>query len=178
MDAEKIDLPDEAVDVVLCRMGYMLMADPGAAVRESARVLRPGGRLALAVWSEARSNPWAALPIRAIMQHFDAPPPPPDAPGLWALGDQDRLRGLLADAGLSAVRTDVLDDRIEYPSVEAWLELTGRLAGPVRALIASVDADGRAAITESLAAEAKPYRQGDGTLVVPDEMLVAGAQRT
>src|SRR5947209_15920364 len=60
LDAQAIDLPDGAVDVVLCRMGYMLMGDPAAAIRESARILRPGGRLALAVWAEADANPWAA----------------------------------------------------------------------------------------------------------------------
>src|SRR5437660_12281778 len=113
MDAEAIDLPDGAVDVVLCRMGYMLMADPAAALRESARVLGDGGRLALAVWAEAEANPWAAVPMRAVMEHLGAPAPPPDAPGLWALADETRLEDLLADAGLGSVRRELLDDQIE-----------------------------------------------------------------
>jgi ubiquinone/menaquinone biosynthesis C-methylase UbiE len=48
LDAEQLDLRDESVDGVLCRWGYMLMADPGAALSETRRVLRPGGRLQLA----------------------------------------------------------------------------------------------------------------------------------
>ena len=47
MDAEKMDLEDDSVDGVICRWGYMLMADPAAALAETRRVLRDGGRLSL-----------------------------------------------------------------------------------------------------------------------------------
>src|SRR5207302_9265941 len=130
--------------VVLCRMGYMLMADPATALRESARVLNEGGRLALAVWADADANPWGAVPMRAVIEHFGAPGPPPGAPGLWALADETHLHNLLADAGLGAVRREMLDDEVECGSVDELIELTGRLAGPGRALFASPQAVGRA----------------------------------
>src|ERR1017187_3403714 len=50
LNAEWIDLPVASVDAVLCRWGYMLMADPATALSETRRVLRPGGRGALAAW--------------------------------------------------------------------------------------------------------------------------------
>jgi len=50
MDAERIELDAESVDGVLCQSGYMLMADPAAALSETRRVLRPAGRAALSVW--------------------------------------------------------------------------------------------------------------------------------
>src|ERR1700684_1145480 len=58
LNAEWIDLPVASVDAVLCRWGYMLMADPAAALGETRRVLRPGGRLALAVWGTLARKPW------------------------------------------------------------------------------------------------------------------------
>jgi SAM-dependent methyltransferase len=177
MDAEAIDLPDGAVDVVLCRMGYMLMADPLAALRETARVLTSGGRLALAVWSDASRNPWAALPFQAVMAHIGAPPPPPGAPGLWALADEDLLGGMLKGAGLEQTRIEQLDDEVLYESVEHWFEQTSRLAGPLRALLANLDSDARAAITQSMSDAATPYQQADGSLSMPEQILVAGAQR-
>src|SRR5579884_3607475 len=153
MDAEAIDLPDASIDVVLCRMGYMLMGDPGTALRESARVLESGGRLALAVWSEADANPWALVPMGAVLQQLGAPPPPPDAPGLWALADPGRLTGMLEDAGLGSIRTETLDDHVRYACPEQWLEVTGRLAGPLRTLIGNMDEDGRRAVLDAVEAK-------------------------
>src|SRR6185437_3968870 len=52
LDAEALDLPDASVDGVVCRFGYMLVPDRDAAFRETRRVLRPGGRVAFAVWAD------------------------------------------------------------------------------------------------------------------------------
>ena len=57
MDAERMDLDDDSVDGVLCRSGYMLMADPARALAETRRVLRDGGRLAQSVWAPLNATP-------------------------------------------------------------------------------------------------------------------------
>ena len=61
IDAERIELDDDSVDGVLCRFGYMLMPDPAAALAETRRVLRPGGRVALAVWGAMERNPFFTI---------------------------------------------------------------------------------------------------------------------
>ena len=68
MDAERLELEDDSVDGVLCRFGYMLMPDPEAAFDETRRVLRPGGRLALAVWRSPERNPWISLAGRVLVE--------------------------------------------------------------------------------------------------------------
>ena len=95
MDAEHMDLDDDSVDGVLCRWGYMLMADPHAALSETRRVLRNGGRLSLSVWGTAERNPWASIPGRVMREHTGAPPPNPDDPGIFALADPERLSPLV-----------------------------------------------------------------------------------
>ena len=62
MDAENMDIDDDSVDGVVCRYGYMLMADPAAALKETRRVLKDGGPLAFAVWAVPERNPWVAVP--------------------------------------------------------------------------------------------------------------------
>jgi SAM-dependent methyltransferase len=177
IDAERIDLPDASVDVVLCRMGFMLMADPAAALRESARVLARGGRLALAVWTDAASNPWAALPVQAVAAELDAPPPPPDAPGMWSLGERRRLEDLMRAAGLGEIRCELLDGTVEYDSGEHWVETTRRLAGPLRALFANLEQRVRDAIERRMLELAAPFEHADGRLRMPEQMLVASARR-
>jgi SAM-dependent methyltransferase len=98
LDAEHMDLDSASVDRVACRFGYMLMADPVAALSETHRVLRDSGRLGFAVWAGAERNPWAAIPGRTLVELGHAPPPEAGAPGPFAMGDPDRVRELLRDA--------------------------------------------------------------------------------
>ncbi len=175
IDAEAIDLPEDSVDAVACRMGYMLMAEPAVAMRETARVLKGGGRLALAVWGDAASNPWAAVPMREIAAHLSLPTPPPDAPGLWSLSDEGRLRAMLEGAGFASVEIAALDGSTEFDSADHWIEMTRRLAGPLRTLWASLDEPTRTAVEQLIRDAAAPYAGADGRLSVPERMLAARA---
>jgi SAM-dependent methyltransferase len=177
IDAEQIDLPDGSIDVVVCRMGYMFASDAGTALRESARVLTAGGRVALAVWTDAPSNPWASVPMKTVAAELNLPPPPPDAPGLWALGDQHKVERLLRDAGLGEIRVEVLDSEVEFDSAEQWVDATTRLAGPLRAVFANLDQGTRDAIERRIVEAATPFEQSDGHVSIPQQMLVASARR-
>ena len=165
LDAEKMDLDDDSVDGVLCRWGYMLMADPAAALRETRRVLRNGGTLAFAVWQTPERNPWAALPGMTLVQRGHMPAPEPGAPGIFAMGEAERVAALVTGAGFGEPQLEELTFHWRYSADDLWDTLT-RLAGPLARVINELPEeerqDTRAAIEESLA----QYRQ-DGELVVP-----------
>src|SRR5215211_3139627 len=99
LDIESIDQPDAAYDVVLCREGLMFAVDHGQAAREIRRVLRPGGRVALAVWGPRERNPWLGTVLDAVSAHVGAPIPPPGMPGPFSLSDAGELEALLTRAG-------------------------------------------------------------------------------
>jgi SAM-dependent methyltransferase len=165
LDAERMDLDDNSVDGVLCRWGYMLMADPAAALGETRRVLRDGGTLAFAVWQTPDRNPWAAIPGMTLVQRGHMPPPELGAPGIFAMGLADRIVELVTGAGFGEPRLEELTFEWHYAADDLWDTLT-RLAGPLAAVINGLPEDERratrAAIEEGLAV----YRR-DGEFVVP-----------
>ncbi len=69
LDLEQIDLPDSSFDIVVCREGLMFALEPERAVAEITRVLRPGGRAAIAVWGPSDRNPWLGVLAEAVEQH-------------------------------------------------------------------------------------------------------------
>jgi SAM-dependent methyltransferase len=175
LDLEWIDLETASVDAVLCRWGLMLVVDSGAAAREMRRVLRPGGRVALAVWDEPEHNPWAAVPIRALIALGHAEAPPPDAPGMFALAPPGRLSELLQSAGfVDVVVADVELDR-SYTDIEAFVAETRDLSVAFADAFERASADERAEIVQTIATLTAPYTGADGTLRFPGKSLVAVA---
>jgi ubiquinone/menaquinone biosynthesis C-methylase UbiE len=118
LDAERMDLESSSVDRVVCRFGYMLMADPVAALTETRRVLRDAGRLAFAVWSTAERNPWAAIPGRTLVELGLAPPPEEGTPGPFVMGDPDRIRELVGAAGFGAPEIEEVRAHWDYADAD------------------------------------------------------------
>jgi ubiquinone/menaquinone biosynthesis C-methylase UbiE len=178
LDGEWIDLPFASVDAILCRWGYMLMADPAAALAEARRVLRPGGRIALAVWDAPASNPWALLPSQELVARGLAPAPGEHnepRPGPFALADAEQLRELLEQAGFVEVDVQTVDLIRRHPDFADLWETTLDLSPSFHDAVLSRPAPEIAAIEASLAARFAPYTTADGALAVPARTLVASA---
>jgi SAM-dependent methyltransferase len=129
LDAERIELPDDSVDGVLCRWGYMLMPDPAAALAETRRVLRSGGRLACSVWSSADRNPWISVAARIVVAHGHMPPPEPGEPGMFVLGDEALLGRLVENAGFANVRLEDVPVHNDYSSVDEYVRRSTEMGG-------------------------------------------------
>jgi ubiquinone/menaquinone biosynthesis C-methylase UbiE len=129
IDAENIDLADDSVDGVLCRFGYMLMPDPAAALAETRRVLRPGGRLVLAVWSSPESNPWLSIAGRMFVERGYVPPPEPGAPSVFNMANEEYTRGLLQDAGFTDTRIEEVPVRFVYRDVDDYVAFANDTGG-------------------------------------------------
>jgi SAM-dependent methyltransferase len=167
MDAERMDLDDDSVDAVLCRWGYMLMADPGLALRETRRVLRDGGPLAFAVWATPDRNPWAAVPGMTLVQRGHMPPPEPGAPGIFALGMPERIRELVAAAGFDAPQIEEIGFHFTYPDADDVWDALVRLAGPLARVVKALPDDEREATRAAILENMDPYRNEDGSYTAP-----------
>jgi SAM-dependent methyltransferase len=139
MDAQKMDLADDSVDGVLCRFGLMLMIDPSAALRETRRVLRNGGRLAAAVWGPPPENPWLVIPGMVLAGMGLTQMGAPDEPGgVFSLADEEKLKATLADSGFDQVTVEAIPTLFKYGELDDWyqraLDTSGALADALRAL--------------------------------------------
>jgi ubiquinone/menaquinone biosynthesis C-methylase UbiE len=162
LDAEDMDLPDDSVDGILCRWGYMLMADPVAAFRETRRVLREGGAVASSVFAQPEKNPWAAVPGRLLTEITGGPTPDPIAPGILAMGDPNRTRSLLEAGGLEVVRMEELRFTWRFDDFDGYWRFLHELAGGIWARIAALTDEQREAFRAKLEETVEPYRTESG----------------
>jgi SAM-dependent methyltransferase len=174
MDAEQMDLPDNSVDGVLCRFGYMLMADPAAALAETRRVLRDGGRLSFGVWGDALRNPWAAIAGAALVEHGHMPMPEPDAPGIFAMGDPGRIESLVSGASFGEPRIEDVAVEWTFEDFDGYWNFLLDLAGPIATVINGLEEDQRAQVRETMERNAESVRDGGG-YVFPGVALIVAA---
>jgi SAM-dependent methyltransferase len=168
--SQPIDIEAASVDAVLCRWGYMLMSDGEAALRETRRILRPDGRVALAAWAGPDDNPWQSVPIRMLIERGALDPPEP-GPGQYAWSEEGVIAEYLEDVGFVEYEVDDIGFPVRYASVpEYWstLRAMGVTIGEARV-------DDEDAFVRELAEAVAPWTAADGSLAVPARTWVAAA---
>ena len=176
-DLEDIAEPSASFDAVLCREGLMFAADPARAAVEIARVLGPGGRVALAVWGPRERNPWLGLLFDAASAEVGRQLPPPGGPGPFALADADLLARTLRKAGLAGVVVEDLSVPTRTASFHEWWTRTTALAGPLSEVLAGMPHERREALEVRLRHDLRPYLVEAGGLDLPGVTLLATARR-
>lgn len=176
LDLDHLDEPDESYDAVLCREGLMFAGDPVGAAAEIRRVLRPGGRVAVAVWGPPERNPWLSLVLRSVADHVGHPVPPPGVPGPFSLADEAVLGRALAGAGLADIEIAGLDTPARADSFDTWWARTCALAGPLSTVIAALPAESVARLRGRVRAAVEPFVTPAG-LELPGLALLATARR-
>jgi SAM-dependent methyltransferase len=175
LELEWIDLKTTSVDVVLCKWGLMFAVDPEAALREVRRVLRPGGRAAVAVGDGPPVNPWATIPTRGLVELGHTTQPDPDAPGMFALAPPGRLQGLLEDAGFIDAVVEAVEPPRAFESVEEYVLETRDLSSMFGEVFEPLSDEQRSEVLARVSELAQPYIGADGKLRLPARSLVAAA---
>ena len=118
--AETMPFDNATYDVVLCQFGLMFFDDRRAALNEMWRVLRPGGRLGVAVWDSLENTPGYAA-ITGLLQRLFGSEVADAMRAPFCLGDREALLALFEDSGIADVQLTTIAGTARFASIDAWV---------------------------------------------------------
>ncbi|HEV2121523.1 MAG TPA: methyltransferase domain-containing protein [Chloroflexota bacterium] len=177
MGAEALDLPNDHFDVAYCQFGLMFVPDPVQAIREMHRVLRPGGRLGVVVWSTADK----VQCFEAINKHLNPllPPPPPgqELPTPLSLGERGLIERQVTEAGFGDVEATRRTLDFVADSPEGMWQLRVENGPPnVRQAVAQLPDAERERLKTTVMEELEGFRR-DGKVRLPSEAIYVSARK-
>jgi SAM-dependent methyltransferase len=176
MDGEKLDLPDASFDAVLCRLGLMYMPHPVTALREWRRVVRPGGRVAVAVFSTPDRNSWGAVPASIIRRRAQLPPPVPGQPGPFSLGGPGLLENVFRQAGFADPEVRAVPVPHSAASAAEYVRVAREAFGGFKAMMAHLPPQECESVWNEVEGSMRSFESPAG-FEVPGECLVCAATK-
>ncbi|MDH3476464.1 MAG: methyltransferase domain-containing protein [Rhodospirillales bacterium] len=176
MDAAAPDLPEGNFDAVLCRWGLMFVPDLSDTLVRLHRLLKPGGRLAAAVWGPPEQVPAISLASRILSEHLDMPKPSNDDRGPFELSDIGAFEAKLAAAGFTDVRREAVSVVYDFASVETHIAFR-REVSRIEQQIAENPPERREAAWRAVADALKAFADGDGRVRLENLCFCVGGRR-
>lgn len=155
-DLEDLPFEDGMFDLVTGFNSFQYAANPVAALAEARRIAKPAGQVVIMTWGKPETMEAASL-VAALKPLL--PPPPPGAPGPFALSDAEALKSLAASAGLRPIEVADVDCVWEYRDLETALRALGAAGVAVRA----AEHSGQEAVDRAHAKALEPFRQSNKT---------------
>ena len=166
-DAETLEaLPAATFDLVTCALGFMYFPEPDRAMAEIMRVLKPGGRVIIAVWGARKNCGWADIfPI------VDARVQSQVCPMFFQLGTGRALAWQMENAGMEFVADEKLAHDLPYPDEDAACD-AAFIGGPVALAYSRFSEETRAEVRAEYIASIRAFRSDEGYRI-PGEFVVA-----
>ncbi|WP_281225851.1 class I SAM-dependent methyltransferase [Flavobacterium aquiphilum] len=138
-DVCELPFEDNTFDAVSCRFGFMFFPDMELAIKEMKRVLKPGGKIATAVWNIPDKNFWITATMETISKNIEITPPPPRAPGMFRCAKEGFMTDLFSQAGLKNVSAKEVTGKLNCKTTDVYWSLMNEVAAPVVAALSKAD---------------------------------------
>jgi len=169
-EMEELPYADNTFDVVTGFNSFQYAAQTQNALAEAYRVLKPGGKLAAMIWGD-KQDCEAATYLKAVGSLL--PPPPPGAPGPFALSEDEQLQKIVTQAGFKNIQTTDIPGTWQYPDAETAIR--GLIsAGPVARAIQNTSYQ---QVYDTIAEAIKPYTQPNGQVVYHNKFRIVIAEK-
>ena len=175
-DVTALPFESASYDAVISRFCLMFLPNVHKAVNEAARVLKPGGYLAAAVWSAVDKNPFLRIPMDVIKNFIPLPPPDPDQPGIFRLARPGDLLGAAEKAGLQGVADEEVIGESLYDSEEEYVASLMEMAAPMQTLFARLTPEQSREAESEIKRAAGGYRRGN-EISLPMAIRVVAARK-
>jgi len=171
-DAEKLLLPDESIDAVVCNMGLFHVTSPQRVISEAFRVLCPGGRFSFSQWRAPEENPLYQMTLGIVRRHADlsAAPAAPDA---FSLSSRDTAKDMLAKVGFSDIAVREVPNILRAPA-SGFFDFFMRFGVRIPLIVNRQKDEVRAAIRAEFDRDALAFRAGDEICVPMPSIVVSG----
>jgi len=175
--ADSLPFANDRFDVAVSRLGIMFFPDPLAAVREMLRVIKPGGRVALAVWGKSDVNPYACVVTGVLSRYVPPTPLPPDAPDAFRFAEPGKLAHILEDAGAMDVAERVVKFDIAAPlSPEEFWTMRSEISETLREKLKTLSGEDRRRLAEEVQEAVREFFP-DGQMRFPAQMLIVSGAK-
>jgi enediyne biosynthesis protein CalE5 len=174
-DAEALDLSEHDFDAVVCRWGLMFIPDLTAALTGIRGRLKPGARIATAVWSTADKVPMITIGAATVRKLANLPPPPPNALDPLRLADTSILSSALTAAGFKEVVIERRQVVFEFESTAAFTQFRAEVSAPFRALLDRQSPELRKRIVDAIIEAAAAHTGPDGHVRTDNETILFAA---
>jgi len=174
--AEELEVAPGSFDAVICRLGLMLFAEPAKALVAVRQALKPGGKVAVIVFTTPAANPARAKAMQILLCHAGKAPPPPGRPGLFSLGAPGTIERLLTESGFIGVERREMNLPMRTRSAADALQMIQEAFAASRAILSDCSEAVRAAAWAEVAEMLKTFESDKG-FVTPGELLVAAGTR-
>lgn len=175
--ADSLPFANELFDVAVSRLGVMFFPDPLAAVREMLRVIKPGGRVALAVWGKSDLNPYACVVTGVLSRYVPPMPLPPDAPDAFRFAEPGKLVRILEDAGAIDVTECVVKFDIAAPlSPEEFWTMRSEISETLREKLKTLSSEDKRRLADEVQEAVREFFP-DGHMRFPAQMLIVSGAK-